>query len=139
MTYNNSSRVKRDKKIVIFDTNTLLFMIKKPLNILDDLEKLIKEPYIAAVLDITLMEINKLTRSKSIKLRLNALTVRDFIYKKLQVIASNKENLSADEAIYQFAVENNCIVVTGDKKLRQMLRHKGVRVICIRNKHLKEC
>lgn len=139
MFYNNFSEVKHGKKIVVFDTNILLFMVKKPLNIFTNLEELIKEPYIPVVLDITLMEIDKLTRSRSIKLRLNALAVYDFIRKKLHVVNSNRRNLSVDEAIYQFAVENNCIVVTGDKKLRQMLKHKGIRVICVKNRRLKEC
>ena len=137
--HNDFDKVNHNGKIVVLDTNILLFMIKKPLNIFAELEEVIKEPFIPAVLDVTLMEIRKLTKSKSIKLRLSALTAYDFIIKKLQVITSNKRNVSVDDAIYQFAVENNCIVVTGDKKLRKMLKQKGIRVICIKNRHLKEC
>jgi|GEM_PF-2005198 rRNA-processing protein FCF1 len=139
MTYKNSSKVERSGKVVIFDTNILLFIVRKPLDILAELEEVIKEPFIPVVLDVTLMEISKLTKSKSIKLKLNASTVYDFIIKKFQVVNFNKKNLSVDEAIYQFAIENNCIVVTGDKKLRQMLKHKGIKVICIKNRRLKEC
>jgi len=139
MTYKNSSKVERSGKVVIFDTNILLFMVRKPLDILAELEEVIREPFIPVVLDSTLMEISKLTKSKSIKLKLNASTVYDFIIKKFQVVNFNKKNLSVDEAIYQFAIENNCIVVTGDKKLRQMLKHKGIKVICIKNRRLKEC
>jgi rRNA-processing protein FCF1 len=139
MTYKNSGKVEHGRKIVVFDTNILLFMIRKPLDIFAELEEVIKEPFIPVVLDATLMEINKLTKSKNIKLKLNALTVYNFIIKKLQVVNFNKKGLNADEAIYQFAVENNCIVVTGDRKLRQMLKHKGIRVICIKNRRLREC
>jgi len=139
MTYKNSSKVERSGKVVVFDTNILLFMVRKPSDIFAELEEIVKEPFVPVVLDVTLMEISKLTKSKSIKLKLNALTVYDFIIKKLQVVNFNKKNLSVDEAIYQFAIENNCIVVTGDKKLRQMLKHKGIKVICIKNRHLKEC
>ncbi len=137
--HSNFSKIGHSRKIVVFDTNILLYMIKKPLNIFAELEEIIKEPFIPAVLNVTLMEISKFTKSKSIKLKLNALAAYDFIIKKLHVINFNRRGPSVDEVIYQFAVENNCIVVTGDRKLRQMLKHKGIRVICVKNRHLKEC
>ncbi|MEM1546652.1 MAG: hypothetical protein QXY40_09170 [Candidatus Methanomethylicia archaeon] len=139
ITCKNLSKAEYNRRIVVFDTNILLYMVRKPLDVFAELEEIIKEPFIPVVLDVTLMEIIKFTKSKSIKLKLNALTAYDFIIKKLHVVNSNNRNLSVDDAIYQFAIENDCIVVTGDKKLRQMLKHKGMRVICIKDKRLKEC
>ncbi len=120
---------------VILDTNMLLVPVQFNVDIFDEIEKLVGRNYQLIVLDSVIRELERIAKSnkkdaKAAKVALQLLEDKEF------VISKTKEK-STDKAIVKLT-DDNTIVATNDKLLRQKLKNKNIKTIYLRSKKYLE-
>jgi len=119
-------------KTIILDTNFLTIPFQFKLDIFDQINKLMEEEFEIVVLDGTVKELQKLSQSKSEDATAAKIGLDLIKRKNLKIIGTNQDNV--DSTIVRLADENT-IVATNDKELRQKLKLKNVKVMYLRGKN----
>ena len=117
------------KNRVLLDTNALLVPGTIGIDIFEELEKLLGS-YEAVVPDFVISELKSIAKSGEGRSKVAAKFALELL-KKVRVLKTEQKG-RVDEAIANIAKENNFIVFTNDKELRQSLKAKGVKVIYLR-------
>ena len=127
------------KKIVL-DTNFLFIPARYNVDVFSEIEKICDFGYDICIIDKSIEEINKIINKSRGRTKQEAeLAFKLISSKNPKVLKSsgNSQGKSVDEIILSSADENT-IVATQDKELKQRLLKKGVSVIVLRQKrHLK--
>ena len=120
-------------KKVILDTNFLLLPGLFKIDIFEEIRKVMNDKYELYIIDGTIAELNKIIDKKNkSKDKLNAKIGLELIkQKKVKKIKSSERNV--DEALVNLSDENT-IVATSDKVLKQRLRKKNINLITLRKK-----
>jgi len=118
---------------VILDTNFLLIPYIFHVDIFSEINRLLHEKYELMVLDLTVMELNKIMCEQKGKdkdaAKMAIALIKD---KKISIIQTNSDIL-ADK----YLIENCCkedIVATQDMELKRALREKNINIIILRKK-----
>lgn len=107
---------------IVLDTDFLLSSIEFKVDIFTELKRICNFPYQIAVLDKTLEE---LENKKNSKLALNLIEKN-----KVKAITTKKDKIVDDLLLEQ----NNIIVATQDKALKEKLKKRRLPIITIRQK-----
>jgi len=86
------------------------------------------------VLSPIYQELQKIAKSKSPKMRKNALLGLEFAEKCRVVEVELKDKESHDDLLLRIAIEWKCPIATNDRELRKKLRSAGIPVIFLRQK-----
>ena len=105
---------------IIIDTNIILYAIRYKIDIFAELERICHFPYKICIIDKALEEVKD---KAAIKL-LNQKNVN---------IIKTSSSKNVDDLILEIA-DNNTIVLTQDKELKENLRKKKIALITIRQK-----
>jgi len=117
---------------VIFDSNFLTIPGEFRIDIFEEIEKLLGTKIDGIILSPVLDELEKMSRSRSVKRAKMARLALEFT-KKLKIIrAKLEQNEEVDDVIFNFAKKNRCPVATNDKKLKKRLRDIKMPVIYLR-------
>jgi len=123
----------------LLDTNLLLAVFQRKLDVLRELERLFEgDTYQLLVLEECLGELKKISAGVGEDARA-AKSAQTYVNKLLESGSVQKvkgEKGDVDESIIDYAVRNGTTVATRDFKLRQVLRAKGVRVVTVHNDRL---
>ena len=130
-------------KQIILDTNFLLIPFTQNVDILSEINRLILEPYVICVLDGTIEELEKIIREQKGKDKNAAKLGLVLVEKKgISIINTKQKSLKmnmnskitvVDDVLVSIS-DNNTIVGTQDKILRQKLHEKGVKTIYLRSR-----
>ncbi|NJE03732.1 PIN domain-containing protein [Thermococcus sp. MV11] len=130
---------ERREWLVIPDTNFLLVPGQFGVDIISELNRVLDVRFKIAVPNVVLQELEVIERKSRGK---DLLAVR--MAKKLAERFDTVEigefgRKPIDDQIYEFAVENERVIVcTNDKGLKRRLREKGVPVVYLRSKKILE-
>lgn len=141
-TQSLNSRIMAEAKTILLDTNFLLIPAQFKVDIFAELQRACDFSYKIAVLDATVSELEGIITSKKASARdrrAAGLGLQLIKAKGVSVIkADRKVFKSTDKAILDFAVagarSGPVIVATQDRKLREGLAARGVRVAVLRQK-----
>jgi rRNA-processing protein FCF1 len=123
-----------DKKKLIIDTNFLLIPGQFRVDIFSEVERIMQEPFEFCVVEKSMEELNNLTIKGKEADRFSAkLGLVLAIQKNLKRLPCSKEDKTADDSIVSYA-NNDVVVATQDKALRDRVREKGGRIIGLRQK-----
>lgn len=136
--------MKNIVKSIVFDTNFLLDVVRFKIN-LEDIDKLVVEPYRLATLDSVVAEIKKIAASKKVtsKYAKVALKLIERGYFKIIRTKMRTGKVLTDDLIVNIVRKDksgrkNTIVATNDAKLRKRIKALGVKTIYLRaRKHLE--
>ena len=112
-------------KTILIDTNFLVEIIKNRINLFSELERVCDFNFEVKVLDKTIKELEKIN-SKESKTGIN------LIKKKIKIIKT-ESNKIVDDILVEISDENT-IVATQDKLLKQKLKQKNIKTLIIRQK-----
>lgn len=134
-------------KSVILDTNFLLIPAEFRIDIFEQINTLMEEPYEICIVDRTIDELKNIIESPGGKARAAAKLALALIeHKKLKIIDTKQKSLNTPVNSKEFIVDdilfdisdNNTIVATQDGGLKKRLSEKGIKTIILRNKkHLE--
>ncbi|XRO76077.1 PIN domain-containing protein [Methanocaldococcus sp. 28A] len=118
---------------IVPDTNFLIYVFKHKINFDYEIERAINSKFEIVILSPVKEELEKLLRSRDLKgkekLAINLALAKIKNYKLI-----NYEGY-ADEAILNYAKENeNVIVATNDKELKEKLMENNIPVMVVRQK-----
>ena len=112
-------------KTIILDTNLLIHSLEYHIDIDEELRNVLNEPFEVAIIKTT---------EKELKGKKNENLARKWLEKlHVKLINPPKDDINVDQAILAVA-EQNTLVATQDKELKQKLKKKGIQVITIRQK-----
>jgi rRNA-processing protein FCF1 len=118
---------------VILDANFLLLPFQFKIDIFGEIEALIGR-FEPVVLSTTLEELKKLSTKKSSKISKLALSALEVAGKCRLIEARANPGENYDDVLLRVAREDNCLVATNDRKLREKLRENGVPTIFLRQR-----
>jgi len=118
---------------VILDANFLLLPFQFKIDIFGEIEALIGR-FEPIVLSTTIEELKKLSAKKSSKISRLALSALEVAEKCRLIEARAKPGENYDDVLLRVAREENCLVATNDRKLRNKLRETGVPTIFLRQR-----
>ncbi len=113
-------------KKIILDTNFLLTALKFKVDIFSEINRICDFNYKIFVLDKNLDEL------KNIKVKESKLALALILSKNLNIIKTKKDK-NVDNLILDLA-NNDYIVATQDKLLKQKLKQKNIKIITLRQK-----
>jgi hypothetical protein len=119
---------------VIFDSNFLAIPGEFRIDIFEEVEKLLDTRIDGIILSPVLDELEKMSRSKSVKKAKMAMLALDFAKKLRNVRVTLEQNEEVDNLILRTAKEMRCPVATNDKKLKKKLRDIKLPVIYLRQR-----
>jgi len=116
---------------VLLDANALMMPAQFQIDLFDELRMLIGG-FDPVVLPGVLQELNGLTRAKG---RDGAAARCALTLAEKCTIAQNTDlkSGSVDAQVVEYAVQNKCLVVTNDRRVRNALFAQGISVISLRN------
>lgn len=121
-------------KYVILDTNILMASEEFSFNIFSELNRLLDFQYKLITLKPVVEELKKISKNKGKKGVAAKVGLK--LLKDVKIIDVNSKN--ADKVILKFAKENDALVCTNDKELKNKLKEKGINIIYLRSKdHLE--
>ncbi|MCK4478725.1 DNA-binding protein [Candidatus Bathyarchaeota archaeon] len=128
--------LKKSRKVlrVILDSSFLFIPCQFNVDIFEELAKILNRRFEPIILSPTYKELQRITESRSTKLRRQATFALKFTQKCRQIAAERDEGESHDDIIVRVSTELNCCVATNDRVLRKRLRRKNVPVIYLRQK-----
>jgi len=127
------SRAKKTLRIIL-DSNALFVPLQLKIDIFEELKKLIKRKFEPVLLSSVRLELEKLAKEASPKMRKNA-SYALRLAEKCKLIEVDEGIVgSPDNVIIEVAREWNCPVLTNDRRLRKRLRNINVPVIYVRQK-----
>ncbi|MDI9620102.1 MAG: 30S processome protein Utp24 [Candidatus Nezhaarchaeota archaeon] len=115
---------------MLFDTNLLMMMFERPINIVGEVESLLEVKVEPVVLRAQLIELENISKSRRSKASKIARTLLDLIRRKFKVVEGF--GATVDDAIVDVAKRGLLMVATNDWELRRKLRENGVTVIYLR-------
>lgn len=122
------------KKTIIIDTNFLMIPGELGIDIFNELKQLINEPHQIKIMQGTQQELLQIiTKFRSKKEGLNAKLGYILLNQKKIKTITHKET-HVDEAIYQYALQNECYVCTQDKELKNRLKQTKAKKIILKQK-----
>ncbi|UCD96253.1 MAG: hypothetical protein JSV35_07095 [Candidatus Bathyarchaeota archaeon] len=130
----NAEADPSDVRQVLLDSSFLFIPSNFQIDIFRELTRLLKGSFELIVLSATVRELQKLTRSKSTKLRKQAGIALKFAERCRVHDASEEKQEAHDDVIVRIAQTIGCIVATNDKTLKKRLRNLKVPVIYLRQK-----
>jgi rRNA-processing protein FCF1 len=123
---------------ILLDTNMLL-AIAEGINVIEEIEKILEAKPEFIVIKPVYDELSKLaakgkpslSRKARLALRIaeSSCTIIDYEY---------DQNREVDELIVDYAVKNKMPVATNDRRLRRILREKGIPQIYLRDRNIIE-
>ncbi|NJL44292.1 MAG: hypothetical protein HC945_03200 [Nitrosarchaeum sp.] len=120
-------------KTIILDTNFLLVPGQVSLDIFEEIQRIMDEPYELAVLQGTLTELTTLsTTGKQIDQRAARLALQLIKHKALKIIPGSEAGY-VDDLLVEKA-QQNVVVATMDAALRRRILAKGSAIIGVRQK-----
>ena len=120
---------------IILDTNFLMIPIQFKVDIFSEFERLMEGQYELWIMEGTERELKKVAKNKGKKGIPARLALKIIKKNNIKVLKSKKDHV--DDAIVEIA-DKNTIVATNDKKLRQQLKDKNVKIIYLRGKKYLE-
>ena len=114
-------------KTILIDTNFLVEIIKNRINLFSELERVCDFNFEVKVLNKTLLELEKINLKES-------KTALSLIKKKIKVIKTESDKI-VDDILLEIADENT-VVATQDKLLKQKLKQKSIKTLIIRQKNI---
>jgi rRNA-processing protein FCF1 len=120
---------------VLLDTNFLLLPFQRQIDIFDEIPRLLGGHVHFLILPQILTELDWLEKegaSKEQRAAKSARTLMEQYCKQPDDIPASIQNLDADKALLQVALDTGAIVATNDGKLRRNLIKQGSRVIYLR-------
>ncbi|MEM3437804.1 MAG: hypothetical protein QXP55_04660 [Nitrososphaerales archaeon] len=120
-------------KRILLDTSFILTIVSKPLDLIEELKDIFGKVEIL-VLEDTIKELKAISMRKSVKKAKQAKLALEFVM-KLKNIKYDYEG-SVDDKILKYAIENDLIVATMDKKLRKRLKAMNLSTITLRENRL---
>ncbi len=120
---------------ILLDTNFILTCMKQKIDILKEFEELFGFYQILIPMQV-LDELDKLTRSKKLKIReRQAAEVSLELIKKLEPEILHFEEKNVDEAIIDYLNKKNDIVLaTLDRELKKRIKNKKIKFLTIKRK-----
>ncbi|MBS3159608.1 hypothetical protein J4436_02365 [Candidatus Woesearchaeota archaeon] len=119
-------------KVIILDTNFIMYLLKYKINLFEEIERIILENYRICVLDKTLNELENLENKGKQENKLLAKLSKKFLRMnedKINILKT-KENKQVDDCIKELA-NKNTIIATQDKALKKSLNNQ---ILIIRQK-----
>ena len=134
MKASNSDQENRKKKVkVIMDSNALFVPLQFNIDVLSDLEILLKKRFEMILLSPVKRELEILAAEGGLKIHRMAVFALKFA-EKCRYVAVNSKAKSVDDVILEVASRWNTPVFTNDSQLRKRLRDISVPVIYVRQK-----
>ena len=118
-------------KSVILDTNFVVQCLANKVDLFAELDRICDFPYIVAMIDRSLPELDKVAREGKPNERLGARIAKQLIAKKHIVLLKTTKAKHVDALILDRA-DKDTVVATQDKELKQKLKKKKIPVIVIR-------
>ena len=118
-------------KKIILDTNFLTIPYQFNIDIFEEIDRVVEDEYELTTLDCVVEELKKLKKSTGKEATAANVALTLIEEKNIKVINTGEKNV--DIKIYRMADENT-IVATNDKALRQKLKNKNVKVLYLRSK-----
>ncbi len=119
---------------VIFDSNFLAIPGEFRIDIFEEVQKLLGTRIDGIILSPVLDELEKISRSKSIKKAKMARLALDFAKKLRNVRVTLEQSEEVDDLILRKAEGMRCPVATNDKKLKKKLRDMKLPVIYLKQR-----
>lgn len=118
---------------VILDTNFLLVPFQQKLDIFSELEYLLDFSHQLLVCSKTISELKKLEKNKGKKGMAARLAIK-LLEVNSERIDKVSSRLPVDEWIVRYAKKTGAIVCTNDRKLRNRLKARNIKVIALKGK-----
>lgn len=136
MKEKRSSSLNKSKKglEVILDSSFLFIPSQFKVDIFEELGTVLNRRFEPIILSPTYKELQRITESKSAKLRRQATFALKFAQKCRQINVKKGDRESHDDVIVRVASAMTCCVATNDGALRERLRRMNIAVIYLRQK-----
>ena len=118
-------------KKIILDTNFLTIPVQFNLDIFEEIDKVMEEDYELFTTDGVIKELKKLAKSKGKDAVAARIGLELIERKNIKIIGTKKKD--TDKGIIELADENT-MIATNDKILRQKLKNKSLKTIYLRSK-----
>lgn len=115
---------------IILDTNILMSIAQLKLDIFEEIDRILFENYQLCIIDKQKEELEKLINSPKLSISRPAKFAMAVLKKKPIKIIKTKKNLGVDDLI----LEQDAIIATVDKELKQRLKKEGKKIITIKQK-----
>ncbi|MEM2983809.1 MAG: hypothetical protein QXL24_01195 [Candidatus Jordarchaeaceae archaeon] len=116
MGTNNSNPVLK----VILDTNFLMAPFEIGVDIISELDRLIKQKYEIVILKRTIDELKGLSQNPKLKIRRAAKLALEMA-ERYKIVEMTNQNGNLDDLIVRFSKNTYCVVATNDRNLRRKL------------------
>lgn len=116
---------------IILDANAIIYIAKYKINFLEYLDELLQKPYRLFTTQSVLNELKKISQKKSKNAAYAKIALKLIEKHKIEIL--NYESKSADDDIVKIA-NKDWMVLTNDKKLKEILKNLGTKVISVRQK-----
>ncbi len=121
-----------DSKRIVLDTNFLLIPAQFNVDIFTEVQRICDFPYELHIIETTLKELENIMEKSEGKAKQAAKLALGLVKAKdINIMSSDVAYV--DKAILDI-VDENTIVATMDRELREKLKNKGVRLITLRQK-----
>ena len=119
---------------MILDSSFLFIPSQFNIDIFEELSQILNQNFEPIILSPTYSELQKITKSESVKLCRQAAFALKFAQKCRKIHVEKGDRESHDDMIVRMAAKMACCVATNDKVLRKKLRQVNVPVIYLRQK-----
>jgi rRNA-processing protein FCF1 len=118
---------------VLFDTNFLMAVFEKPVNVIERVEELLETKVRPVILRSQLRELERIASSnRRQKAARIARAVLEYVKRRGFEVLENCEEV-VDDAIVEASKRGNYVVATNDQELRRKLREGGIGVVYMKS------
>ncbi len=122
-------------KKIILDTNMLLVPTQFNVNIFEEIEKIVEGQYQLIVLDSIIKELEKIAGTQKKDSSAAKVALQLIKNRNIRVIKAHEK--STDKSIIEM-VDDDTIVATNDKALKERLKKRNVKIIYLKSKKYLE-
>ena len=133
-------------KSIILDTNLLMAIFQFKIDLFEELDRVMSEPYDVNILNDTIIELDYIVKKQNSKNKRFAKLVKQYIkLKKINIIDITKQkdlyitNISktnkVDDLLTQISDDKDYIIATADIELKKRIKNKGNKLIYLRSKN----
>jgi hypothetical protein len=122
-------------KKIILDTNFLMIPYQFNVDIFEEISRIMEEEYELIIFDKMIDELEKIAELKGKDATAARIALGLIKKKEVKIISTNEKTV--DNAIID-SVDENTIVATNDKVLKEKLKNKNIKIIYLRNKKYLE-
>ena len=122
-------------KKIILDTNFLMIPYQFNVDIFEEISRIMEEEYELIIFDKMIDELEKIAELKGKDAAAARIALSLIKKKEVKIISTNEKTV--DNAIID-SVDENTIVATNDKVLKEKLKNKNIKIIYLRNKKYLE-